>query len=154
MNPLASFLDDLPDPRREHLVDHPLLTILTIVILSTFCGAEGWEEMVRWAHSKQTWLATLVDLRRGLPSADTLRRVTAALLPGPFRRAFMAWAQALVESTQGKLIAVDGKTARGSGTGEHAALHVVRAWVKANRLVLGQLATDAKSNEITAILNS
>jgi len=151
VNPLAPFLREIRDPRRPYLVDHPLLTILSIVILSMFCGADGWEEMETWGRMKQTWLATFLDLSHGVPSADTLRRVVAALLPGPFRQAFVAWAQALVASTDGKLVAIDGKTARGSTNDAGNVLHVVRAWVKENALVLGQVATDAKSNEITAI---
>ena len=151
MNPLASFLQDIPDPRRRHLIDHPLMTLLTIVILSTFCGAEGWDEMVDWAHAKEAWLKTFLDMPHGVSSADTLRRLMAALLPGPFRKAFVAWAQALAEHTQGKLVAIDGKAARGSVKDDGSMLHVVRAWVAANRLVLGQVACDAKSNEITAI---
>jgi predicted transposase YbfD/YdcC len=151
VNPLAPFLREIRDPRRPYLVDHPLLTILTIVILSMFCGADGWEEMHAWAVCKQEWLATFLDLSHGVPSPDTLRRVVAALLPGPFRKAFVAWAKTLVASTEGKLIAIDGKTARGSTNEAGDVLHVVRAWVMQNALVLGQVATDAKSNEITAI---
>ncbi|RYD69264.1 MAG: ISAs1 family transposase [Verrucomicrobiaceae bacterium] len=151
VNPLAPFLRELRDPRRPYLIDHPLLTILSIVVLSMFCGADGWEEMEDWAKCKQTWLATFLNLSHGVPSADTLRRTVAALLPGPFRQAFVTWAQALVASTDGKLIAIDGKTARGSTNDAGDVLHVVRAWVMENALVLGQVATGAKSNEITAI---
>ncbi|RYG17165.1 ISAs1 family transposase, partial [bacterium] len=84
---------------------------------------------------KQTWLATFLDLSHGVPSADTLRRVIATLLPGPFRQAFVAWAQALVASTDGKLVAIAGKTARGSTNDAGNVLHVVRSWVKENALV-------------------
>ncbi len=151
VNPLAPFLREIRDPRRPYLIDHPLMTILSIVVLSMFCGAEGWEEMVDWAECKKTWLGTFLDLSHGVPSADTLRRTVAGLLPGPFRKAFVAWAQTLVASTEGKLIAIDGKTARGSTNDAGDILHVVRAWVRENALVLGQVATGAKSNEITAI---
>lgn len=79
---------------------------------------------------KQTWLTTFLDLSAGVPSADSLRRVAAALLPGPFRKVFVAWAQALAASTNGKLVAIDGKTARGSTNEAGGVLHVVRAWIK------------------------
>lgn len=153
MNSLAIYFNDLPDPRQRNLLDHPLINILTIVLLSSCCGASGWEEMQMWAECRREWLATFLDVSMGLPSADTLRRVMAALLPGPFRKAFIAWSQAIVQKTQGKLIAIDGKTVRGSArpSEQIAALHVVRAWVCENHLVLGQIATEEKSNEITAI---
>ena len=153
MTPLAAAFADVPDPRQATLVDHPLLHILTIVTLAMLCGAEGWEDMALWSTINVGFLSTMIDVSGGVPSADTLRRVMAALLPGPFRKAYTAWAQALAEHTRGKLIALDGKTNKGSRrrTENVPALPVVRAWVTENRLVLGQVATEAKSNEITAI---
>ena len=153
MTPFAIAFEDVPDPRQASLVGHPLINVLTIVTLATLCGAEGWDDMALWSRVNDAFLSTLLDLSEGLPSADTLRRVMAALLPGPFRKAYTAWAKALVEHTQGKLIALDGKTIKGSRrrSEDIPALHVVRAWVQGNKLVLGQLATEAKSNEITAI---
>jgi predicted transposase YbfD/YdcC len=153
MTPFAIAFADVPDPRLKSLVGHSLMNVLTIVTLATLCGAEGWDDMSLWATVNVGYLATLLDLSQGLPSADTLRRVMARLLPGPLRKAYAAWAKALVEHTEGKLIALDGKANKGSRRRFEGvpAVHVVRAWVTEHRLVLGQLATDAKSNEITAI---
>jgi predicted transposase YbfD/YdcC len=119
--------------------------------LATICGAEGWDEIHAWAKAKEDWLKTILDLPAGVPSADTFSRLFDAMLPGPFQKAFVAWMGSLTKGTNGKLVAIDGKTARGSRTATRLALHVVRAWVKDNGLVLGQFATEEKSNEITAI---
>jgi predicted transposase YbfD/YdcC len=153
VNPLQSFFEDVPDPRQEELIDHPFINILSIVLLAQFCGVEGWDDMYLWSTVRREWLGTFLDLSKGLPSSDTLRRTMAALLPGPFRKAFLAYARDIAGRTQGKLVAIDGKAMRGSArpTEDVPALHVVRAWVVQNGLVLGQLATDAKSNEITAV---
>ena len=145
------FFGALKDPRRVSHADHPLLTIIAIAVLSMLCGARGWEDMSEWARVRQTWLATFLDLTAGIPSADTFRRVFAALDPKAFRQGFSAWSQAIAAQVPELHIAVDGKTVRGSAHRGLTAVHVVRAFVVNNSLVLGQLATDEKSNEITAI---
>ena len=151
MPSLSSFFGDLKDPRRTSHADHPLLTLLAIVLLSMLCGAKGWDAMYEWALIRQAWLATFLDLSAGVPSADTLRRVMAALEPKTFRERFSTWAQAMASVLPDLQIAVDGKTIRGSGRAGLQAVHVVRAFAVNNKVVLGQLSTDAKSNEITAI---
>jgi predicted transposase YbfD/YdcC len=129
------------------------LDLLAITILAVICGADGWDDIAEFGRSKQAWLSTFLELPAGIPSADTFRRVFSALHPDAFRRAFVGWAQDLVGATQGKLIVLDGKTARRSfdRTSGQSALHLVSAWVRDNHLTLGQIATEAKSNEITAI---
>jgi predicted transposase YbfD/YdcC len=94
-----------------------------------------------------------LELPSGIPCADTFRRVFTALEPEQFQACFLSWVRSLVDSTDGKLIAIDGKTVRHSFAGEEGKgpLHVVSAWVAQNQLVLAQVVTDAKSNEITAI---
>jgi predicted transposase YbfD/YdcC len=143
----------VPDPRVCARSDHKLLDIIAISILAVVCGADGWDELALFGRCKETWLRTFLDLPAGIPSADTFRRVLSALNPDAFRRAFVTWMQTLVGDTKGKLIAIDGKTARRSfdRANEKSALHLVSAWVRENQLVLGQLATEEKSNEITAI---
>jgi predicted transposase YbfD/YdcC len=143
----------VPDPRVRARSDHKLLDILAISILAVIRGADGWDEIARFGHLKEKWLATFLELPSGVPSADTFRRVLSALDPGAFQKAFVAWMQTLVGDTRGKLVAIDGKTARRSfdRASEKSALHLVSAWVRDNQLTLGQVATEEKSNEITAI---
>lgn len=148
-----AFFESVPEPRVERTRLHPLQNILVIALLAMICVGEGWEDMEEFGDAKREWLGTFLDLRNGTPSADTFRRVLSAVDPKAFNSCFIAWVQALSEGTSGKLIAIDGKTIRHSfdnATGRKA-LHVVSAWIAENRLTLGQIATEEKSNEITAI---
>ena len=150
---ITTHFSTLKDPRVVGRSTHALLDILTIAILAVICGAKGWEDMEDWAIDHAAWLGTFLPLPGGIPQHDCYRRVFAALAPVPFAQCFTQWMQALVGSTQGKLIAIDGKTMRRSfdRARGRSALHVVSAWVAANGVALGQVVTDAKSNEITAI---
>jgi predicted transposase YbfD/YdcC len=129
------------------------MNILVLSLLSVICGAEGWDEMAEFAESKRDWLETWLDLPNGTPCADTFRRVLSALEPKEFQRCFSEWMAAVAGGTEGKLVAIDGKTIRGSFARSlgKSAVHLVSAWVAENSLALGQLATEEKSNEITAI---
>ena len=143
----------LPDPRIDRTTRHQLLDILTIAICAVLCGADSWVDVERFGQAKLAWLRTFLALPNGLPSHDTFGRVFAALDPQRFEECFLAWVRAVVTHTDGEVIALDGKTLRRShdrGAGQ-AALHLVSAWAATNRLVLGQVAVDAKSNEITAL---
>jgi predicted transposase YbfD/YdcC len=150
---MFAFFESLPEPRVERTRVHPLMNVLVMAVLTMICGGEGWEDMETFGLAKKAWLGTFLDLTWGIPCADTFRRVFGALRPGAFGKCFIAWAQALSEGTAGKLVPIDGKTVRHSfdrATGKKA-LHVVSAWVAENRLTLGQVVTEEKSNEITAI---
>ena len=150
---IFEFFKELPEPRVERTRLHPLMNILIIALLAMICVGEGWEDMEEFGLAKQAWLGSFLDLRHGIPSADTFRRVLSALNPRAFNACLIAWVQALSHGTSGKLIPIDGKTVRHSfnrATGKKA-LHVVSAWIADNRLTLGQIATEEKSNEITAI---
>jgi predicted transposase YbfD/YdcC len=148
-----ALFEEVPEPRVERTRIHPLQNILIIALLAMICVGEGWEDMEEFGEAKEEWLGTFLDLRRGIPSADTFRRVLSAVDPKAFNACFIAWAHALSAGTAGKLIAIDGKSIRHSfdrATGRKA-LHVVSAWIASNRLTLGQVAIGEKSNEITAI---
>ena len=109
--------------------------------------------MEEYGNAKRGWFDTFLTLPSGIPSHDTFGRVFAALDPDQFQACFLAWVQSAVTQTDGAVIACDGKTVRRShdrGAGK-GAVHMVSAWASANRLVLGQVAVDEKSNEITAI---
>ena len=143
----------LTDPRVERTKEHHLLDILTIALCAIISGADEWVAMEAYGKAKREWLATFLDLPNGIPSHDTFGRVFAALDPDQFQACFLAWVQSAVLLTEGAVIACDGKTVRRShdrGAGK-AAVHMVSAWASANRLVLGQIAVEEKSNEITAI---
>jgi predicted transposase YbfD/YdcC len=143
----------LTDPRREHLKEHRLLDIVTIVLCAVICGADDWVAVETFGRAKQAWLRTFLALPGGIPSHDTFGRVFALLDPDEFRGCFLAWVQAVAGAPGEQVVAVDGKTLRRSHdrrAGKEA-LHLVSAWATASGLVVGQVAADANSNEITAI---
>lgn len=132
---------------------HRLSDILMITLCAVICGADEWTEIELFGKAKFNWLRTFLELPHGIPSHDTFGRVFSRLNPEQLEQCFMRWMQALAQASSGRLIAIDGKTLRRSfdkAQGK-AAIHMVSAWCQTNHLVLGQLATDAKSNEITAI---
>ena len=144
----------LPDPRKNKGKRHTLHTILTIAIIAVICGNDDFEGMEEFASSKRSWLSTWLDLKHGVPTADTFRRVFALLDPDAFEQCFISWMKALAGSLEGKLIALDGKTLRRSfdnAWNAHSAVHMVSAFVAANALVFTQTKVADKSNEITAI---
>lgn len=146
---------DLKDPRVPRAQRHSLMEILVTALLATLAGADGWEDMEDFARSRITWLQERVGLvlANGAPSDDTFRRVFAALEPEEFQRCFQVFVQELSQATGGKVVCVDGKTVRHSfdtACGQKP-VHIVRAWASENRLVLGALPTEAKSNEIPAV---
>lgn len=149
---LLRYFETLDDPR-HHNVRHELSDLLAISILAVICGAEGWVEVEEFAHCKGQWLRTFLRLPNGIPSHDTFGRLFARLDPDQLEACFLNWTAALARRSEGRLVAVDGKTVRRSfdRAEAKAAIHMVSAWCEANQLVLGQLATDAKSNEITAV---
>jgi len=150
---LLRFFDELEDPRMERTKLHSLDGILFIALCAVICGADSWTEVEMFGWAKREWLNQFLALPNGIPSHDTFGRVFSKLDPGALERCFSKWMAALAETSAGRLVAIDGKTLRRSfdkATGR-AAIHMVSAWCETNRLVLGQLATTEKSNEIKAI---
>lgn len=143
----------LTDPRVERTRRHELLDVVTIAICAVICGADSWVDIELFGRSKEAWLRTLLALPNGIPSHDTFGRVFAALDPQQFEGCFLSWVQSVVQRTRGEVIAFDGKTLRRSHdrAAGKGALQMVSAWATENRLVLGQVAVDSKSNEITAL---
>jgi len=143
----------VPDPRLDRTKLHKLEDILAITICAVICNCDTWNEIQDFGEAHKDWFKTFLELPNGIPSHDTFGRVLAALNPDDFERCFQAWIADLAGTTQGKLIAIDGKAIRRSidrASGK-AAVHLVSAWVHENHAVFGQLAVDDKSNEITAI---
>jgi len=145
---------DIKDPRvHNHNFRHNIIDILVIAVLGTICGADGWVEIERFGEAKQEWLSTFLELPNGIPSHDTFGRLFAILEPQEFERCFTTWLKSLSIDLKREIIALDGKTVRGSGNKRQGepALHLVSAWAAKNRVMLAQIKTEDKSNEITAI---
>ena len=149
---LLRLWEEVEDPRVERTKLHRLSDILVIALCAVICGADSWTEVELFGKAKFDWLRTFLKLPHGIPSHDTFGRVFSRLKPDQLERCFMKWTAALAEVSGGRLIAIDGKTIRRSldKADSRAAIHMVSAWSETNRIVLGQLATDAKSNEIPA----
>jgi predicted transposase YbfD/YdcC len=129
------------------------MDILVIAICAILCGANDWVAVETFGKAKQEWFQRFLELPNGIPSHDTFGRVFAVLSPEQLQAGFVSWIQAVAEVTDGQVVAIDGKTLRRSydRRSAKAAIHMVSAWATWNRLVLGQLKTEEKSNEITAI---
>lgn len=141
------------DPRIDRTKKHPLNTIVFTAICAVIAGAEHWTEVEQFAREKEEWLSEYVDFPHGIPSHDTYGRFFAILSPKEFDKCFLSWVRSIHKKLQGEVIAVDGKTVRRSHdrTNAKEALHLVHAWASENHMLLGQVETDTKSNEITAI---
>ena len=150
---IFSHFSSLKDPRVDRTKRHQLIDIIVIAICAVISTAETWEDIEEYGRAKFDWLKTCLELSGGIPSHDTFARVFAALDPDEFRRCFISWARALAKITDGGVVAIDGKSLRRSFDKATAKspLHMVSAWSSANSLVLGQVAVEEKSNEITAI---
>lgn len=157
MNLSSTFLEHfetLEDPRRDnHNLLHNLTDIFVITILGTICGADSWAEIYEFAVAKHDWLKTFLSLPNGIPSHDTFGRVFSLINPDKFEACFYAWIDSLDIDTNKEIIAIDGKSLRGSANKRknHKLLHLVSAWAVNNRILLGQVKTSEKSNEIEAI---
>jgi predicted transposase YbfD/YdcC len=150
---LIEHFSSITDPRIDRCKLHKLIDILVIATCATICGAETWEEFELFGESKKDWFKKFLQLPNGIPSHDTFRRVIARLDPRQFQQCFLEWVRSAYELTQGQVVAIDGKLSRGSRDARagKSAINMVSAWASENRLVLGQVKTDEKSNEITAI---
>ena len=156
VSPAATIMDhfqSLPDPRVDRTKEHRLIDLLTIAICAVIAGADSWVAVERFGHAKVAWLQTFLALPHKIPSHDTFGRVFAALDPVAFAECFQNWIASVAQATAGRLVAIDGKTLRQSfdTASAKAAIHLVSAWASHNHLLLGQVKTEAKSNEITAI---
>jgi predicted transposase YbfD/YdcC len=153
INGFISYFDELKDPSIDRSKKHLLSDILVIAILSFICGAESWEDIEDFGHAQENWLKQGLALPHGIPSHDTFARVFARLNPQAFQNSFVELMKVWHQQSDGDLIAIDGKTLRRSHHRKQGQnpLHLVSAWASKNRLTLGQVKTDSKSNEITAI---
>lgn len=149
---IEAHFEGLPDPR-YHNKKHKLIDIMTIAICASICGADTFKQIEDFGKAKIKWLKRFLELPFGIPSHDTFGRVFALLDPKEFQRCFIDWVQMVQETLGSQTIAVDGKTLRRSFDTDSGkkAIHMVSAWASENGFVMGQIKTDEKSNEITAI---
>ena len=143
----------IEDVRDEKKRRHLLIDVLVIAITAVICGADGWTQVEAFGKAREAWLRGFLQLPNGIPSHDTFGRVFAVLSPEVFEARFREWVASVRQVCGEDIVAIDGKSLRRShclnkGFGP---LHMVSAWSAANGLVLAQQATEAKSNEITAI---
>jgi len=149
---LMDCLGSVPDPRMDRTRQHSLKSILAVSLIAVICGADSFVAIEQFGRAREAWLRTFLDLPNGIPSHDTLGRVFALMGPESLQEAFRTWMAEVSRLSGGDVVAIDGKTLRRSfdspGVGF---VHMVSAWSASNRVVLGQVKTDEKSNEITAI---
>src|SRR5262249_31763496 len=140
----ASFprhFQDLPDPRIERSRKHPLINIVFMAVCGVLSGANSFAAIHEFTIDRRNWFARYLDLTNGIPSKDPCGGVLARLDPAAFEKCLLSWIQAVHEVTEGRLVALDGKTVRGSADHEtgRAAIHMVSAWATENQLSLGQV---------------
>lgn len=143
--------EDLPDPRHHRTRRHRLVDILFIALCSVLTGGKSFVDMEDLATDWEVWFKRFIPMTGGPPSHDTFNRVFQMMDPGHFERCFREWTAQMRRSLGTETIAVDGKVNRGSGGRWQAPITLVNAWASQNRLLLGQLSTDKKSNEIKAV---
>jgi len=150
---LNQYFGLIPDPRVERTRAHQLVDIITIALFVILSGADGWVAIETYGLAKQEWLETFLDLPNGIPSHDTFARVFARLDPFMLESSFQQWVRLVASNLGAQVIAIDGKTVKGSYERAQGVkgLQMVSAWASEHCLVLGQCAVDTKSNEITAI---
>jgi predicted transposase YbfD/YdcC len=148
LNRLAQSLRYVRDPRRKSgNYRHQLIDIFAITLLAVICGCETWEEIQDYGRVKKEWLKTFLRLKHGIPGSDTFRRLFERIKPEALEKMYREWITPYVGSCINKQISIDGKTVRGAGSG----LHMISAWIREDGVTLGQIKTEEKSNEITAI---
>lgn len=156
---IMELFEEIPDPRRPGgNIQHKLVDLLVIILLGVICGCETWIEIEDYAHAKYEWLKTILELPGGVPSNDTYRRLMTRMVPQRLEEAYRQWVLPYVGGCIGKHIAIDGKTICTASNYRlsneetpEGKLHIISAWVREDGISLGQIKTDEKSNEITAI---
>ena len=156
---IMELFEEIPDPRRPGgNIQHKLVDLLVIILLGVICGCETWIEIEDYAHAKYEWLKTILELPGGVPSNDTYRRLMTRMLPQRLEEAYRQWVLPYVGGCIEKHIAIDGKTICTASNYRlsneetpEGKLHIISAWVREDGISLGQIKTDEKSNEITAI---
>ncbi len=146
------FFEKIED-HRHHNKLHKLIDIIIIAICAVVSGADTYEQIENFGKKRIRWLSKILELPHGIPSHDTFGRIFEKMNPTEFQNCFKLWIESVTDLTKGQVVAIDGKTLRRSHdkSKDKKAIHMVSAWASENKVVLGQLKTKEKSNEITAI---
>jgi predicted transposase YbfD/YdcC len=150
-NTFTESFKNINDFRQPWKIKHRLIEVIFTAVVATIANANTWIEVEAFVEAKEEWFKKFISLENGIPSHDTYERVFENLDSEAFNSAFIHWTSTLSDNSDGRVIAIDGKTSRRSHDGDKSAIHIVNAWVDENDLILGQLKTFKKSNEITAI---
>ena len=150
---LIEHFSKLEDPRVDRNKKHELIDVIVLCVCAVLSGAEGWCDIEEFGRTKLDWLRRYVPLANGIPVDDTIARIISALSVSGFQECFLSWMEDVVKLSDGEIIALDGKTHRRSHDRKRGvkALHMVSAWACRNGVVLGQVKTQEKSNEIVAV---
>lgn len=149
---IDSFFKTIEDPRHHNTL-HKLIDVIIIAICGVVAGADTYEQIENFGKKRKRWLSKFLELRHGIPSHDTFGRVFERMNPNEFQSCFKKWIASVAQKTKGEIVAIDGKTLRRSHdkADNKKAIHMISAWASSNQVILGQLKTAEKSNEITAI---
>jgi len=152
LSTFSEHFSTLEDPRINRRKLHLLGDILFLTLCAVLSGCNDWEEIEEYGIEKEIWLKKYVELANGIPSHDTINRVFSRLDTKTFQECFISWVQSVVTKSNHKFINIDGKRLCNSGeNGSKSMIHLVNAWSNSNQMLLGQIKTEEKSNEITAI---
>lgn len=150
---LQEYFETITDNRQEWKIRHNLHEVIIMTICAVIAGCEAWYQIEHYSKSKEVWFKEKLhlNLKNGVPSHDTFERLFAMIDPKEFESSFQLWINETVRLARGETVSIDGKTICASRDEENRAIHMVSAWANKQRLVLGQIKTDEKSNEITAV---
>jgi len=150
---MKEHFERLSDYRQPGKVEYNLLEIVITTICAVMSGCEYWEDIVDFCRVKESWFREKLklELKNGIASHDTYQRVFQLIDPHEFELGFISWVKSIAIKTKGEIVSIDGKTVCGSLDNKQKAIHMVGAWANENKLSLGQVKVDEKSNEITAI---
>ena len=149
----SSYFGIIKDTRQQAKVRHKLIDILFIAVAATIANAGDWKEIEIFAKKREEWFRNFIEIPNGIPSHDTFERTFRWIDPKQFEKCFIHWVREITALAARSVVAIDGKTMCGAfdTDDKKSPIHIVSAWASENGMVLGQVKTDEKSNEITAI---
>lgn len=150
---MTEYFAEIEDTRSEWKIKHNLQETIVMVICAVAGGCDAWEVIEDFVKVKEEWFRKEINLKlaNGIPSHDTMQRIFGMIKPEQFEKCFSDFMMHMAQKTNNEIISIDGKTLRGSRNGDRKPIHMISAWASENQMVLEQIITDEKSNEITAV---